>query len=118
MDASSPSFIRGMIILWYGAIADIPGGWVLCDGSGITPNLQNVFVVGAGDTYAVDAVGGAATHLHSLTSDNHVHELPGGSDIASGANFSKYTNTPTPSGTTNSANGLPPYCALAYIMKI
>ena len=62
----------GSIILWSGAANAIPSGYVLCDGSNSTPNLRNRFVVGAGDTYAVDATGGSAdaavvSHTHDLT---------------------------------------------------
>ena len=61
----------GGIIMWSGSIASIPAGWTLCngvtvsklDGSGnITPpNLQDRFVIGAGNAYAVAATGGATT---------------------------------------------------------
>lgn len=44
----------GIIVLWYGAIVDIPAGWQLCDGTNGTPDLRNKFIAGAGDTYAVD----------------------------------------------------------------
>lgn len=59
----------GIIVLWKGAIADIPHGWALCDGTQGTEDLRNVFVPGAGGTYAVNATGGADTlnlaHIHS-----------------------------------------------------
>lgn len=58
-------FPVGAIIMWYGDPGDIPDGWALCDGTGGTPNLENRFIVGAGDTYALGATGGAA----SVTSD-------------------------------------------------
>lgn len=44
----------GMIMLWYGAVVDIPSGWALCDGTNSTPDLTDCFVIGAGDTYAPD----------------------------------------------------------------
>ena len=50
---------QGGIIMWSGAIVDIPTGWALCDGTNGTPNLQDRFVVGAGDNYAVGDTGGA-----------------------------------------------------------
>jgi microcystin-dependent protein len=48
-----------VILLWSGSIATIPSGWNLCDGTNGTPDLRNRFVVGAGDSYAVGATGGA-----------------------------------------------------------
>lgn len=68
---------KGGIILWSGAIANIPAGWALCNGSNGTPDLRNRFVVGAGSTYAVGDTGGAdsvtltaaqmPTHNHTAT---------------------------------------------------
>lgn len=49
----------GVILLWSGSIASIPSGWNLCDGTNGTPDLRNRFIVGAGDSYAVGATGGA-----------------------------------------------------------
>ncbi len=117
MDTSSGGILSGIIVLWYGLIADIPSGWVLCDGANGTPNLENVFVVGAGDTYVVNATGGSLSHVHGLTGMLHTHTLPAGSDLASGANFGLETGGPTESEYSDQANVLPPYRALAYIMK-
>lgn len=68
----------GGIILWSGAKTAIPTGWYLCDGTNGTPNLQDKFVVGAGNSYAVGATGGNASvtltesqlpsHTHSASS--------------------------------------------------
>lgn len=54
-DGGVPS---GCILMWSGALDDIPDGWVLCDGSDGTPNLQDRFVVGAGTQYNVNDTGG------------------------------------------------------------
>ena len=51
----------GGIIMWSGAIANIPEGWALCDGQNSTPDLRDRFIIGAGDAYAVGATGGAAS---------------------------------------------------------
>jgi hypothetical protein len=134
------TFVSGMIMLWSGSEASIPAGWVLCDGTSSTPNLQDRFVVGAGNTYAVDANGGSAdavvvshTHTATVTDPSHVHAIPYQSTV-SGPSYGSSTTgtssgTQTQSATTgitvaNSTTGvsgtnanLPPYYALCYIMK-
>ena len=68
----------GAIILWSGATNAIPTGFVLCDGTNNTPDLRNRFVVGAGDTYAVDATGGNSTTTLSTTNlPSHTHTYSG-----------------------------------------
>ena len=57
----------GAIILWSGSIGSIPAGYVLCNGSNGTPDLRDRFVVGAGSTYAVDAIGGSASYTPAGT---------------------------------------------------
>lgn len=51
----------GGIIIWSGASTAIPSGYVLCNGTNNTPNLQNSFVIGAGSSYLVNATGGFAS---------------------------------------------------------
>jgi microcystin-dependent protein len=153
------AFVSGMIMLWSGSTGSIPSGWVLCNGSNSTPDLRNRFVVGAGNTYSVDATGGSAdatipTHTHSATSSvsdsGHAHSSnvfrysdeagtnpsAANSGTASGKIFaagntgthdmvSTSTATTGISVSTSVANAgssgtnanLPPYYALAYIMK-
>lgn len=56
----------GVIALWHGTIANIPTGWLICDGNNSTPNLLTKFVQGVA-TAATDpgATGGEATHTLS-----------------------------------------------------
>jgi hypothetical protein len=127
----------GVIVMWSGSIGSIPSGWLLCNGSNGTPDLRNRFVVGAGSTYAVDATGGSAdaivvTHTHAITDPGHAHSYTAGSyqDQRGGGSSTtdvQPTTTNTASNTTgisiNNAGtsgtnaNLPPYYALAYIMK-
>ena len=135
----------GIISMWSGSIASIPAGWYLCDGTNGTPDLRNRFVVGAGSTYAVGATGGSKdaivvshTHTASVTDPGHNHTIPmlsgvGGEGTtansltrASGTstyNETSDTNTTgisvsvASSGTSGTNANLPPYYALAYIMK-
>jgi hypothetical protein len=50
----------GVIVMWSGAQANIPAGWVLCNGTNGAPNLMDRFVVGAGNTYSVGQAAGSA----------------------------------------------------------
>jgi hypothetical protein len=137
----------GAILMWSGSIATIPSGWLLCNGSSGTPDLRDRFVVGAGNAYAVAATGGSAnstlpTHSHAATSTvsdpGHTHNSTSNgatNGLGSGAALTNWQFNPsglaTASATTNitvstsiDASGssaintnLPPYYALAYIMK-
>lgn len=72
-------FVTGMVMLWFGAAVDCPAGWAICNGSNGTPDLRNRVPIGAGDTYAVNDSGGAASvasgsngaHTHTVTSGPH-----------------------------------------------
>jgi hypothetical protein len=137
----------GMISLWYGSIGSVPLGWYLCDGTNGTPDLRDKFIVGAGSTYAVAATGGSAdaivvSHTHTATSTvtdpGHSHVVGADVNLASGgsgrnglsgnpATSPQPTSTVTTgitvatSNTTVGVSGtnanLPPYYALAYVMK-
>ena len=186
------AFVRGMIMLWSGSTGTVPSGWALCNGGFGTPDLTNRFVIGAGNSYAVNAKGGSAnavvvSHTHSLSGNtgsagaqaltastsvtgtttsagNHSHTLPHylvqavagtgdidrdneyqqwkalsgqstrtsgshshGLSISASTSVSSVSNHTHPlSGNTGNTNGgvsgtnknLPPYYALAYIMKL
>jgi microcystin-dependent protein len=161
--APPTSFVAGMIMLWSGSIASIPSGWALCNGSNGTPDLRNRFVVGAGNTYAVNATGGSAdaivvSHTHTAsasTVSDHQHALFANADTGTSAltalnqanyrqqggdNFLEYfirgsstaatlglssaagshthTITVDTQGSSGTNANLPPYYALAYIMKL
>ena len=135
----------GLIAIWSGSLGSIPSGWVLCNGANGTPDLRNSFILGAGSTYAVGATGGSAdsivvSHTHTATSTvtdpGHLHSftaaqfttgsnLYGGTvAVASQTNNTASAVTGVTVATTNTATGvsgtnanLPPYYALAFVMK-
>jgi len=107
----------GGIIIWAGFIPAIPAGFVICDGNNGTPDLRDRFIVGAGGNYNVNDAFGADTHVHAFTGDPHTHLMPGGSDIAYGAGYNQESDTQQITGTTDLASSMPPYYALAFIMK-
>ena len=109
---------------------------MLCNGTNGTPDLRNNFVVGAGSTYAVGATGGSAnsvvvSHTHTITDPGHLHNTTStGSGAllnaaASGVTGASTSTTATAttgitinsSGVSGTNANLPPYYALAYIMK-
>ena len=127
----------GGIIMWSGAVSAVPTGWVICDGNNSTPNLTGKFVIHAdadsGGTYDVgDNAALGATGAHTLTtaempSHNHSYKSRGFTEASSGAGSQDYSDETTnyPGGTGSTGGGgshthtgsLPPYYALAYIMK-
>ena len=138
--AVSSSIPSGLIAIWSGSIGSIPSGWVLCDGTNSTPDLRNSFILGAGNSYAVGATGGSTdaivvshTHTATVTDPSHSHSyLAWGyasSGGAGGGNATGFYTGTTNSATTgisvsNSTSGvsgsganMPPYYALAFIMK-
>lgn len=145
--SSAPAVPTGCILMWSGSIGSIPSGYYLCDGTNSTPDLRDRFIVAAGSTYSVAQTGGSAdaivvSHTHAATSvvtdPGHVHDgvmrYPGSmveQDQSGGpATYSNYdVNTDSATtgitvATTNASTGtsgtnanLPPYYALAFIMK-
>jgi hypothetical protein len=85
-DLYTKLFPQGGIIMWSGPVASIPSGWLLCNGANGTPNLQDRFILGAGNTRPPGEVGGAfaftttvnGAHDHSATiepSGSHAHNI-------------------------------------------
>jgi len=144
----------GLISMWYGTIATIPTGWVLCNGSNGTPDLRNKFVIGA----HTDSVGvaystvtgsntqtggtkdaGVVSHTHTATSvvtdPSHAHtqigtspgiaglEGVGSAAVANTSNTGSavtgitVATTIATAGSSGTDANLPPYYALAFIMK-
>ena len=128
----------GCILLWSGSIISIPSGWYLCDGTNSTPDLRDRFIVGVGLTYTVAATGGSAnatlvshSHTATVTDPGHRHTAlnqvgpsfgqPQGG-VTQSAGFTGTATTGITVGiSTEGSSGtnanLPPYYALAYIMK-
>ncbi len=105
----------GAIMMWSGAIANIPAGWALCNGQNGTPDLRGRFIVSAtyGDditfdgedyNYEVGNVGGKnevklsaaqsglPAHSHSMQyAGEHAHRITYWNN-GDGANDTEYTN--------------------------
>lgn len=141
------TFVSGMIMMWSGSIATIPSGWLLCNGSNGTPDLRDKFVIGASvDNAGVSntSVTGSNTksggskdavvvsHTHSVSDPGHSHSytfksVTGGTQAGGDPNSVGNTTFNTgasatgisinSSGVSGTNANLPPYFALAFIMK-
>jgi microcystin-dependent protein len=164
------AFVTGMIMLWSGSTSSVPSGWRLCDGGGGTPDLRDRFVVGAGNSYDVNATGGskdaiAISHSHTASTSvttksqsgyfdtinrggtsyrNPMVRRGGGTVSVSNKNNSmsfgegwegeggsggtrttidtshnhSASTSVNSAGSSGTDKNLPPYYALAYIMKV
>lgn len=119
----------GGIIMYSGSVNDVPSGWYLCDGQNGTPDLRDRFVIGASDTIAAGNTGGASSvtlgvanlpaHSHTVSGVNIVENGEGGSLFSGGeAQISAGTGSTTgETGEGSPVDILPPYYALAFIMR-
>jgi microcystin-dependent protein len=124
----------GGIIMWSGSTGNIPSGWALCDGNNGTPNLTNKFVNATGGSK--DAV--VVSHTHGITEPNggqgHKHTMEytnsdsndgrseeSGNGGLAGTHDTSFATTGisiNTEGVSGTDKNLPPYLALAYIMKL
>jgi len=137
----------GIISMWSGLAADIPSGYLLCDGSGGTPNLVDKFIMGG---TVAGATGGESAHTHSdnfavanhtlttsqMPSHSHTTVYPyeryntSGSNNLTGGDGSSSSSSAINStggggshghgltGGVSSASNLPPYYILCFIIKV
>ncbi|MBS1614202.1 MAG: collagen-like protein [Bacteroidetes bacterium] len=90
---TNASIPTGVIVMWSGALANVPSGWALCDGTNGTPNLFDRFILSVPNNATnPGAVGGAHSYTlstaqlppHSHTGSGttstdgaHTHTMPG-----------------------------------------
>lgn len=139
--SSGQAFTAGMIMMFSGSTA--PSGWAFCDGQNGTPDLRDRFIVGSGSTYSLNATGGSANavliaHSHGTygSESGYQHVVRAGFD--SGIDWDSHTSNSddgrydsnsrtdktglTASGASSTTQtgtnaNLPPYYALAFIIK-
>jgi len=109
-DAATKNYVderlpSGTIVMWHGTIANIPTGWVICDGNNSTPNLLDRFVQGVA-TAATDpgTTGGATSKTTGGPSENFATG-------SSGSQRASQNHTHTISDIR------PKYYEIAFIMK-
>lgn len=109
---------HGLIFGWTGNPLFLPDGYVLCDGSNGTPDMRDRFVVGALDVYSVGEKNGVSVHVHSFTTDPHDHTRSPGPDLQAGPSVNQEPRDNTDAGTTDPADGTPPFYAMCFLMKL
>lgn len=118
----------GSIILWSGSVGTIPTGFALCDGvvNAPGPNLQGLFVVGAGNTNGAASGGMGLLPPGGPRGDisagialgpSHSHTLAH-STVAAGSVNNATGFGSSPNYITNTVPVTPRYYALAYIQKL
>jgi hypothetical protein len=113
--------LAGSIAMWSGVIGDIPRGWALCDGSGGTPDLSGLFLLGTTLDEDLGVEGGDYDHDHLMDADagGTTEDSSGGNGYCSdGGSLMGFHTHSVPSH----GHGMltdrhePPYYSLAYIM--
>ena len=131
----------GVIMMWSGTIATIPSGFALCDGSNNTPDLRDKFIVGAKQDDGVGAASTAKSNItgslaatggstSATTSQEGVHEFTGSEDNSAQVQdaSSSYNGIQNKNSRDRHQHGIdwrhthtvptiPPFYAIAYIMK-
>ena len=121
----------GLIAMWHGLIANIPTGWLLCNGSNGTPDLRAKFVRGAPNGVEAGDTGGEDTHTLSeaeLPSHSHSYESYVAtsesterqsvqSQAGAYAEELKQSRTSGATGSGDAHENRPAYYQILYIMK-
>lgn len=120
----------GSIVMFYGDADHLPSNWDVCDGTNNTPDLRDLFIVGAGKNYNLGNTGGLESvtltpeeippHTHGYQEFRAVND-----DWESGGDASPNNSTGglIPASTASSGGGgphenRPPFYALFYIMRM
>jgi len=97
---------KGSIIIWSGAVNDIPKGWQLCNGRERAPDLRDRFIIGAGRQFDPNNAGGSDSHDHKVELVRSCYKGSVGAEyIPRGVDCGRQKH-------------LPPYYALCFIVKI
>jgi hypothetical protein len=125
----SGSVPSGVIVMWSGSAGNVPSGWALCNGSNGTPDLRNRFIRGGTSS---GATGGSVSHAHELPfiyDDGLrggfgpiINMLTGSAGTTRSATtaYTTYRDTALESNkpVSYTADNIPPYYELAFIMKL
>lgn len=120
----------GSIVMFSGDIDHLPAGWNCCDGTNGTPDLRDLFIVGAGKSYNPGQTGGLnevtlepeqiPPHTHGYQVFNPINDdWESGGDASPGNSTGGVQSMATdPNKGGQPHENRPPYFALYYIMRI
>jgi Concanavalin A-like lectin/glucanases superfamily len=117
------AIVTGIIVMWSGKINEIPSGWALCNGQNGTPDLRSRFIMGTDANTALtdpSRKGGNLFHAHQTNkAGRHRHGFGGGGSMSLNTGLGSTTiyDDGEHEHSTIAADHLPPYFALAFIMK-
>ena len=94
----------GIICLW--SDANVPDGWLVCDGSNGTPDLRDRFVVGVSENFDLNSTGGLnEVSLSSGELPEHSHDAGTFSAAEAGGHGHAYWGGPTSSNNSPTISG-------------
>ena len=132
-DLSSIGCPKGVIWLWSGSLDKIPEGWAMCNGDNGTPDLRGRFVLGVNPNSKknsdfmineLNAKGGKEKvllkHKHTTGGGKSSFYVGGGGNWSIGSSnyYTRLNGDEMDEEGNVTEHTLPPYYALAYIMKI
>ena len=126
--AGSGGVPSGCIVIWSGTTDNTPTGWALCDGQDGRPDLRDRFVLGSGTAHGVGEIGGeeeVTLTVKQIPPHSHRYSVGTTSSVKQGTDssiryrtqYDSYTETSDTGGGEPHPN-MPPYYALAYIIKL
>ncbi len=118
MNSSASAIQTGMIIIWSGSIADIPPGWLLCDGNNGTPDFSDRFIRSTVNEGDIGDKTTSGNHKHSFIADGHYHQIVQGSLGGDGTGGNDWSDIVSVTGDTAYTDVKPPYYTCAFIMKV
>jgi hypothetical protein len=111
----------GTILPWLGSIAQIPQGWLLCDGTNGSPNLNHKYLIGTTDPNELLSTIGQPNHSHGFVGVTGTYNGAHNDNVVQNNNaplgVPGYDHTHNFAGQTDLQPNLPPSIYVFYIFK-
>jgi len=107
------------VFIYTGTIANIPKGYILCDGNNGTPDLAEKFIRGAADSQNAGGTGGETSHYHDFSGDTDYDQYSVTVDNNLDGSYGYvacYGHTHNFSGSVDSCTTVSPYYDVLFVM--